>query len=143
MTNEQPRILVLDDETEVAEPLQHVLQRAGWDVVAVTDAARALELASAEPFDLVVSDLRAPGLPWLELLRLLRQRRPLLPLIAVTGAGMSEEGVAALKAGAADSLIRPFGAEELVFRVKKALDCERLAEENCQLRQRVDSRIGR
>jgi len=134
------RVLVVDDEPDMAESLRRILVRAGFEVVVETDARCALERVATETPDLIVTDLAMPGLSGIELMTQLQARHVEVPVIVETGLAPSDEVLAAIERGAADYLAKPFAPEELVLRVRKALAMRRLASENAQLRERVDSK---
>jgi two-component system response regulator (stage 0 sporulation protein F) len=81
----QPRILVVDDEQPIVDYVGRVLQRAGYQTTCVLSGAEALRTAEAADFELVLSDLRMPGMDGVELVRQLRQRQPMLKALYFTG----------------------------------------------------------
>ena len=102
------RILVVDDEPKICTMLQAVLQRDGYEVQTFQDAAAALDRFRASDFDVVISDLRMPGVNGFELIRQIKAIRPATPVVAVTGHGTTETAVHALQCGADDYLTKPF-----------------------------------
>ena len=113
------RILVVDDEEIVRELTVQVLERAGYDVVAVECPERALEVVDREDVDLVVSDVVMPKLSGVELLEELRVRRPELPVILMTGGSAEPERTTrALERGANGIVYKPFSHAELRGAVK-------------------------
>jgi DNA-binding NtrC family response regulator len=137
MTPRVAKILVVDDEPDMAESTQLTLERGGHEVVVTTEGARALELMAADLPDLVVTDLRMPGLDGLQLLEELRSRRLEVPVIVLTGYASVDSAVQAMRKGAVDYLAKPFAPEELLLRVEKALAWRHLADENRYLRERA------
>jgi DNA-binding NtrC family response regulator len=137
MTPRVAKILVVDDEPDMAESTQLTLERSGHEVVVTTEGARALELMAADLPDLVVTDLRMPGLDGLQLLEELRSRRLEVPVIVLTGYASVDSAVEAMRKGAVDYLAKPFAPEELLLRVQKALAWRLLADENRYLRERA------
>ena len=116
------RILVVDDEEIVRELTVQVLERAGYDVVAVESPERALELVDRESVDLVVSDVVMPKLSGVELLDEIRVRRPELPVILMTGGSPEPERTTrALQLGANGIVYKPFSHAELRGAVEAAL----------------------
>ncbi|MCA1700107.1 MAG: response regulator transcription factor, partial [Actinobacteria bacterium] len=111
-------ILVVDDEPTIAEVVARYLERAGYSTRSVGDGKQALELARADPPDLVVLDLMLPGIGGLELLRRLREReRERVPVVILTAKDHPSERVTGLRLGADDYMVKPFSPAELVARV--------------------------
>ncbi len=114
-------ILVVDDEELYRRSLQRILQRVGHQVSEAQDATEALNAISDQPFDLVLVDLKMPGLNGIELVRQIRDINPDLPCIMVTGFGTPESSVDALRAGAFWYLEKPFDQSNLEV-VRKLVD---------------------
>ena len=116
------RILVVDDEHLVRNLTAQVLERAGYDVVSVGDAQSALELLEQNDVDLVVSDVVMPGLSGVELLNEIRDRRPDLPILLMTGGSPEPERTSrALELGASGIVYKPFSHADLIDAVRAAL----------------------
>jgi two-component system response regulator AtoC len=115
------RILVADDDDVTCQLLTEVLGRDGAIVVGETDPRQALARASQEPIDLAILDLRMPEKDGLTLLRELRARLPLLPVILMTAFGSVDTAVQAITAGAVDYVSKPMNVEELRATVRRAL----------------------
>src|SRR5688572_6505478 len=105
---EERRILVVDDEPGVRAGLGEVLRRGGFAVTPVGTAEEALAVLGRETVDLLVTDLRLPGLSGLDLLRALRDGGRATPAVVITAHGTIEDAVAAMKLGALDFLTKPF-----------------------------------
>ncbi len=142
------RILVVDDEPTQLELMGGFLLKRGFEVSLAHDGKEALERFSREPFDLVLTDQKMPGLSGLELLEAVRARNPETPVIVMTAYGTIETAVAAIKAGAADYLTKPLNLDELLHRVHQVREHQRLLTENRELhealaeRHRVEGIIG-
>ena len=117
---QQPRILVVDDEPQIARVLRTGLKSHGYDVRVATDGVSALEVFEDWRPDLVVTDLAMPNLDGLELCRRLRAVSP-LPIIVLSVRGEEKTKVEALDAGADDYVTKPFGMDELLARVRAQL----------------------
>jgi DNA-binding NtrC family response regulator len=117
----QPRILVVEDDPEMRRALVEALERAGHSVHSASDGLAALHRLAAEPYALVVSDLRMPEMNGLELLRRARELHPEIPVVLITAFGRVDEAVQAMKAGAFDFLQKPFRAEALEEVVQRAM----------------------
>ncbi len=121
MGMEHERILIVDDDAAMRRALTEVLGRGGFTVEQAPSGQHGIERLSGEPFDLVVSDLRMPGLGGLNLLREVRRRHPALPVILITAFGTIEDAVSAMKLGAYDFLTKPFSPQDLLRLVRRAL----------------------
>jgi DNA-binding NtrC family response regulator len=137
------RILVVDDEPSIRKVLQAHLARDGHAVDVAEDGAVAIERLGADPFDLVISDLKMPVLGGLELLAHVRAHMPGLPLIVITAHGTVDSAVEALKLGAHDYITKPFDLAELRAAVDKALRVERANRRNVQEDPTVEGPRGR
>lgn len=118
--NEPHRILVVDDETQIARVLRRGLSARGYEVQTAADGEEALSIFSQWPADLVITDLSMPQMGGLELCRRLRQRSQ-VPIIVLSVKGEERTKVEALDAGADDYVTKPFGIDELLARVRAAL----------------------
>lgn len=114
------RILVVDDDANVAEVVGRYLRRDGYEVDTVGDGRIALERALADPPDLVVLDLMLPGIDGLDVCRRLRALAP-VPVIMLTARGDESDRVVGLELGADDYVSKPFSPKELVARVRAVL----------------------
>ena len=139
MKGRHAKILVVDDEPDMAENVALTLRTAGHEVIVETESLKALDLVERERPDLVVTDLRMPQLDGLALLERIRASHPELPLVVLTAYASVDSAVEAMKKGATDYLAKPFIPEELLVRVDRALAWTELTEENRYLRERVES----
>jgi len=114
------RILVVDDDTALAEMIGIVLQAEGYDTVTCADGSEALEVFRAEEPDLVLLDLMLPGLDGIEVCRLIRAESG-VPIVMLTAKSDTIDVVTGLEAGADDYVPKPFKPKELVARVKTRL----------------------
>src|SRR5690606_5038813 len=112
------RILLVEDELALREGLRDLLAGDGHEVVALGDGADAAARGVAEPFDLVVLDLMLPRLDGIEVCRRLRAARPGMPILMLTARGGEDDVVRGLGEGADDYVTKPFGARELLARVR-------------------------
>ena len=134
------KILVVDDEPDMLENLTTILKRAGFESVSCTRGAEAMACLQRENPDLVVSDLKMPGMDGTELLERMRAEHGAIQVIMVTGFATIEAAVEAMKRGAADFLAKPFPPEELLLKVQRALEVTRVLDENRYLRAEVMGR---
>src|SRR5262249_34578608 len=114
-------VLVVDDDEAVAKVLMALLGQAGFDAAHAPSGETALTILADRPVDLVVSDVRMPGMGGLALLAEARRRWPEVPVILLTAHGSVPLAVEAMKAGAADFILKPFDREEVMYAVRKAL----------------------
>jgi two-component system nitrogen regulation response regulator GlnG len=120
-------ILVVDDDAAVSWALQQALTGAGYTVVVAADANVAQRQMKRQPFDLVITDIRMPGMDGLELLALLRASHPDLPVIVSTAHGTMETAITAVGSGAFDYLPKPLDLDRTLDVVRRALGEDRLA----------------
>jgi diguanylate cyclase (GGDEF)-like protein len=125
-TNSQARILVVDDDPVVREVVVESIRIAGHDVDVAGDGQEALEKNTATPFDIIVTDMRLPGLDGLNLIKRLKSDDSPTDVIVITGYGSIENAVECMKAGALEYLIKPFTLDQIQVAVRKALDLREL-----------------
>lgn len=123
------RLLLVEDDAGLADGLRRVLAAEGHEVVVEARGDRGLELAEAGRFDVVVTDLKLPGLDGLELVRRLHAIRPRLPVLLMTAHGTTETAIEATKLGAYDYLLKPFEMDDLIALVAQAVASARLMTE--------------
>lgn len=138
----KPNILLVEDDTNIATGLQKVMRANGYEVTALSRGDAGLEQAIAKPFDVVVTDLKLPGLDGLELVRQLHQAKPKLPIILITAHGTTEIAIEATKWGAFDYVPKPFEVDELLDLTAKALESSRLMSEPVEMGEPVSSRTA-
>ena len=115
-----PRVLIIEDDPNVAEVVARYLQREGYRVDTIADGAAGLQAALNDPPDLVVLDLMLPSLSGLEVCRRLRDAAP-VPVIMLTARGEEADRITGLELGADDYVAKPFSPRELTARVKAVL----------------------
>jgi nitrogen regulation protein NR(I) len=134
------RILVVDDEEQMRDLLAKVLERKGYHVSVCGDGTEALASLEREPVDLVVTDVRMPGLNGMEALRAIKELNPEIVVIIMTAFGSIDQAVQAVKDGAYDYINKPFKIDEILLTIEKALDERRLRHEVSSLRQELRTR---
>jgi two-component system response regulator AtoC len=135
-------ILVVDDDPAMRHLLSVILADHGWEARAVGSAQDALRELEARETDLVLTDVRMPGMDGLALLREIQRLFPDLTVIVMSAYGAQEAAIEAMKAGAYDYLSKPFKRDEVVLVIRKAEERERLARENRRLRTELASGYG-
>ncbi|PYM76119.1 MAG: DNA-binding response regulator [Candidatus Rokuibacteriota bacterium] len=133
-----PTLLIADDDPGLRESLERTLTREGYRVVLASDGRAALERVQAGGIDLIVTDLRMPGLTGLDLLRAAKAIMPDVDVILLTAFGTVEEAVKAMKDGAYDFLTKPFRREQLIKLIDKALERRDLIEQNRALKKQLE-----
>ena len=122
MNKEIDRILVADDDAVIREGLRRILTAEGYEVETASNGRAALERLEQKRFKLLVTDLKMPGMSGLEVLQTLRKCQPELPVILITGYAAIDNAVEAMKNGATDYISKPFANEEIVSKVKNAME---------------------
>ncbi|AJE03995.1 sigma-54-dependent transcriptional regulator [Geobacter pickeringii] len=146
--SETKRIMLIDNEEGLCRMMEAVLADSGYAVKGYTRSFEAAEEFKAGEWDLVVTDIKMPGMDGLEVLQKVKGKDPAIPVIMITAYATVEMSIQALRRGAYDMLTKPFEPEELLYRVKNALKHTQLLEENRELREtlvgkfRFDNIIG-
>ena len=136
------RILIVDDDAPLRESLELVLAAEGYEVAGAPDAASALRRIEEAPTDVVLCDLRMPGMDGLELLPLLARRMPGATLILMSAYGTADLAIEAMRRGAYDYLAKPFQPSEVLLALRKARERERLRRANQLLQRDVERALG-
>lgn len=119
MNDKKPRILVVDDEPAIRQFLEVTLTSQGYEIIEATRGQEAISIVDSRQPDLTILDLGLPDIDGIEVIRKLRQQT-LIPIIILSVRGSEGDKVTALDAGADDYLTKPFGAEELLARIRVA-----------------------
>jgi two-component system nitrogen regulation response regulator NtrX len=130
-------LLIVDDEANTLATLSRAFRLAGHEATVCDNAAKAVELAKSEHFDMIFSDVVMPGRDGLSLLEDLRSQGVTTPVVMMSGQAHIEMAVRATKLGALDFLEKPISTDKLLLTVENALKLQRLESENRQLRQRL------
>jgi two-component system, NtrC family, nitrogen regulation response regulator NtrX len=130
-------LLIVDDEANTLASLARAFRLAGHEATVCDNAAKALELAKAQNFDVILSDVVMPGKGGLVLLEELKAQGVTAPVVMMSGQGDIETAVRATRLGALDFLEKPISTEKLLLTVENALKLQRLESENRQLKQRL------
>src|SRR5262245_22002083 len=126
----KPHLLFVDDEEALRRPHAERLAEKGFEVVEAGSGEEALELLDQFAFDLLITDLRLPGIDGNQVVNAARQRYPSIEAIVITGYGTVRDAVEAIKRGASDFIQKPFPFDELMHVLRKAQEQRRLRLEN-------------
>jgi len=134
------RVLVVDDETAIREAIRMTLEYEGYEFLAAATGQEGLALIERESPDLVLLDVKMPGMDGLEVLDRVRAINDALPVVVVSGHGTISTAVEATKKGAFDFIEKPFASDRVLVSLRNALDQRRLRDENRSLKKAVEVR---
>jgi two-component system response regulator HydG len=137
MMSQSIRILIVDDEEAMRESLAAWLNKAGYEVGMAAGGPEALEILNRDSYDLLLVDIKMPGMDGLELLGRVKTDHPDVIVVMITAYGSIESAVASMKKGAGDYLLKPFDPEQLIILIEKMAKQKALQEENERLRTRL------
>src|SRR5713101_1014752 len=135
-----PAILIVEDEAKMRRLLELNLGEDGFSTLSAGDAETGLKLLRENTVDLVVTDLKLPGMNGLEFLQAVKRQNAALPVVVMTAFGTVETAVEAMKGGASDYVLKPFSLSEMRMVIRKELDVRDLREENRSLREALGKR---
>ena len=137
-----PAILIVEDEAKMRRLLELNLGEDGFTTFSAGEAESGLKLLRENAIDLVLTDLKLPGMDGLEFLQAVKRQNAALPVVVMTAFGTVETAVEAMKAGASDYVLKPFSLAEMRMVVHKELDVRNLREENRSLREALGKRYA-
>ncbi len=140
MPNPQPHVLIVDDDPDVREALEALLTSTGFRTSFAEDGDAGFKAMTEQPYDLVLLDIKLPGRSGLSVLQEFRRINRQLPIIALTALKDIDVARAAFKNGAQDYIPKPWDADELIAQIHRALERNKLVEENVQLRRALKAR---
>ena len=135
-------ILVVDDEPNYLIILSELLRDEGYEVFTAGQGEEALQVVKETDLDLIITDMRMPGMDGMELLKTVKAGNPDLPVIMITAFGEVDKAVAAMQAGAFNYVAKPFNNDELLVSVRKALEHYAVIKENTRLRAEISERTS-
>jgi DNA-binding NtrC family response regulator len=115
-------VLLVDDEAEFVTTLAERLELRGLEVTVATDCEEAIQLVEREPPQVVVTDVKMPGMGGLDLLRFVKARHPEIEVIVLTGHGSTQDGIKGMRLGAFDYLMKPVKIEDLIEKLESATE---------------------
>src|SRR6266704_4433468 len=134
------RILVIDDEAAIRDSLRMTLEYEGYEFMGAATGQEGLALVEREAPDLVLLDVKLPGMDGIEVLERLRNMNESLPVVVVSGHGTISTAVEATKKGAFDFIEKPFASDRILVSLRNALDHRQLRDENRTLKKAVEVR---
>ena len=120
--NTRSRILLVEDELNLARPLQFNLEQEGYDVCSTPSGKEAIALLASRPFDLIILDIMIEEMDGFEVARQVRQRDQRLPILMLTARSAAEDRIHGFELGADDYIVKPFHLRELLLRVERMLE---------------------
>ena len=130
-------ILVVDDEEKMQHLLSIMLIRQGYNVDRAGDGRKAFEMIKANPYDMVISDIRMPHMDGMELLAAIKELGIPCPVVFITAYATVDSAVEAMRQGVADYITKPFDEERILLTVEKTLGISRIMAENVELKQQL------
>lgn len=128
------RLLVAEDEEITLKHLKYALEKEGFSVTGVANGLDALNALDKEAYDILLTDIKMPGMDGMELLTIVKEKYPQTEVIVITGFGSIESAVHAMQKGAGDYVTKPFNLDELILKVRKIQEKKSLENENIALR---------
>jgi DNA-binding NtrC family response regulator len=135
------RIMLIDNEVGLCRMMETILKEQDYQVKSFTRSVQAVAEFSAGDYDLIISDIKMPEMDGLEVLQHVLNRDPEVPVIMITAYATVDMSIQALRSGAYDMLTKPFEPDELIYRVKNALQHHELVEENRELREELSGKF--
>lgn len=132
------KLLIVDDEPDMLKLLSMIVkEKTPYEVSTTNNPLEALELSKQGGFDLVIADLKMPGLDGMELLDAVKQADEDIPVIIITAYGTVESALETMRKGAFDFITKPFRKEQILYTIDKALKMVRLKKENEMLKEQL------
>ncbi len=132
------KILVVDDELDMLMLLRMMIEdNTGYEVETTNNPSEALKMLTEKDVDLVITDLKMPGMDGMELFDELKEIKPDIPVIIITAYGSLEMADEAMKKGVADFITKPFRKDSILFTIKRTLELARVQRENIELKKKL------
>ncbi len=141
--NENPRVLLIDDEQSMIETLSVLLKREGFEVIAALSGQEGIDKFDEVGPDLVLTDIRMPRIDGVDVLEAVRLRDPATPVVLMTAQASLQSAIQAVNLGATHYVQKPFSNDELLAILKRAMDIGRIERENVKLKREIRTREAR
>ncbi|XXY54337.1 response regulator [Sorangium sp. So ce269] len=136
-------MLIVEDDDDLGRFVVDIATDHGYHATHVADALSGIKLLSSAKFELLITDIRMPGMDGIELIARAKELDPFLAVIAITAFGSVETGMRALRVGAVDYLSKPFRSDELSSRMRRALERRARDIEHARLQRQVEEVLRR
>ena len=133
--SEKPKILIVDDETIMRNSLTKWLEGDDFTPIAVSSGMQALEILEKDEPDVILVDIKMPGMDGITLLKKLKEKHENIPVIMITAYATVENAIESMKEGAYDYVMKPFPPEKISYLLKRIVEHQRLAKENIRLKK--------
>ena len=135
------RILVIDDEPDMLMLMSMIVEEnTEWVVETTNNPSEGLKMAMENDYDLVIADLKMPGLDGMEVFEELKEMKPDIPVIIITAYGSLEIADEARNKGVADFIIKPFRKDTILFTMDRVLELARIKRENLELKKKLEEK---
>lgn len=135
-------VLIIEDKGSMGSMLDQTITAEGYSTILTKDGTDGIRIINEEKVDLVITDLKLPGKDGIEVLRAVKEKNPLIPVILMTAFGSIETAVAAMKEGAYEFLTKPFDTDHLLVLIKRALENQKIMAENILLKEEFGKKLG-
>ncbi len=135
-------VLIVEDKSSMARMLKETLEAEGFKATVAPDGTSGIGMISSESPDIVLTDLKLPGVDGISVLKASKENNPLRPVIVMTAYGSVETAVEAMREGAFDFITKPFDIDHLLMMIRRAIDNRKILTENILLRDEFSSRVG-
>ncbi|MGD9031306.1 MAG: response regulator [Desulfobacteraceae bacterium] len=133
------RILIIDDEVDMLMLLRMIIEdNTDYDVESTNSPTEGIKLFKENDYDLVITDLKMPGLDGMEIFDEFKELKPEVPVIMITAYGSMETSDEALRKGIAEFITKPFRKDSILFTIKRVLELASVRKENVELKRRLE-----
>ncbi|MEW6110174.1 MAG: response regulator [Nitrospirota bacterium] len=137
------KILIVDDDPDMLELLSMIItEKTPYEVVTTNNPLEVIDLAKKNKFDLIIADLKMPGMDGIELLDSIKKIDPNLTVIIITAYGTIESAVETMHKGAFDFITKPFRKEQILYTIDRALKWQKMQKENIMLKEALSKKSG-
>jgi len=133
------KILIIDDEEIFVKPLVKAMKSEGFEVASAEDASEGFNKLSEDEYDMVLTDLKMPGIDGIDLTTKIKSEYPDISVIIMTAYGSIETAVNAMRAGAEDYILKPFSKEEILLLINRALEYQEIKRANLYLQKKNEN----